>query len=84
MADELETTIAPSAIERAREIFEAFKQRDHADLVKARKALTDQRIGSPKRPTTLIMFPRRRCGTRYSIRSRLSTGAAICWRSGAG
>jgi hypothetical protein len=79
MADELETTIAPSAIERAREIFEAFKQRDHADLVKARKALTDQRIGSPKQPTTLIM-----CGTRYSIRSRLSTGAAICSRSGAG
>jgi hypothetical protein len=43
MADDLETTVAPSAIERA--IFEGFKDRDHASLVQARKALTDHIFG---------------------------------------
>ena len=41
MTDELDTTVAPSAIERAMAIFENFKQRDHGPLVQARKALTD-------------------------------------------
>ena len=45
MADDLETIVAPSAIERAMEIFSSFKERDHADLVQARKALTDQIFG---------------------------------------
>ena len=40
MTDVLESTVAPSAIERAMEIFEKFKDRDHAALVQARKALT--------------------------------------------
>ena len=39
--DEIETSVAPSAVERARAIFEKFKERDHAELVQARKALTD-------------------------------------------
>jgi hypothetical protein len=45
MADDLETTVAPSAIERAMSIFEGFKDRDHASLVQARKALTDHIFG---------------------------------------
>jgi hypothetical protein len=45
MADQLETTVAPSAIEKAMSIFEKFKERDHAALVRARKALTDHIFG---------------------------------------
>jgi hypothetical protein len=45
MADDLETTIAPAAIERAMSIFEGFKDRNHAALVQARKALTDHIFG---------------------------------------
>lgn len=45
MADYLETTVAPSAIERALSIFERFKDRDRAALVQARKALTDHIFG---------------------------------------
>ncbi|MBV9562679.1 MAG: hypothetical protein JOY90_19900 [Bradyrhizobium sp.] len=45
MADVLETTVAPSAIERAMTIFEKFKERDHSELVQARKALTDHIFG---------------------------------------
>lgn len=45
MADNLETTVAPSAIEKAMSIFEKFKERDHAALVQARKALTDHIFG---------------------------------------
>jgi hypothetical protein len=45
MTDVLETTVAPSAIERAVTIFEKFKERDHAELVQARKALTDHIFG---------------------------------------
>jgi hypothetical protein len=45
MVDHLETTVAPSAIERAMSIFERFRDRDHAALVQARKALTDHVFG---------------------------------------
>ena len=45
MTDVLESTVAPSAIERAMEIFEKFKDRDHAALVQARKALTEYVFG---------------------------------------
>jgi hypothetical protein len=45
MTDDLETTVAPSAIERAMSIFEGFRDRDHASLVQARKALTDHIFG---------------------------------------
>jgi hypothetical protein len=45
MADDLETTVAPSTIERAMSIFERFKDRDHAALVQAWKALTDHIFG---------------------------------------
>ena len=45
MIDVLESAIAPSAIERALEIFEKFKDRDRAELVQARKALTDHTFG---------------------------------------
>jgi hypothetical protein len=45
MADDLETTIAPAAIERAMSIFEGFKDRNHAALVQARKGLTDHIFG---------------------------------------
>jgi hypothetical protein len=40
-ADHVETTLAPLAIERAMAVFEKFKERDHAEIVQARKALTD-------------------------------------------
>ena len=45
MTDVIEIAVAPSAIERAMEIFENFKERDHAELVQARKALTDHIFG---------------------------------------
>ncbi len=45
MIDVLESAVAPSAIERAMEIFEKFKDRDRAELVQARKALTDHIFG---------------------------------------
>jgi hypothetical protein len=45
MADNLETTVAPSAVERAMSIFENFKERDHVELVQARKALTEHIFG---------------------------------------
>ncbi len=45
MADEIEMTVAPSAIERAMELFERFRQRDHAELVQARKAVTEHIFG---------------------------------------
>ena len=44
-ADALETTVAPSAIERAMSVFEKFKERDHTEIVQARKALTDYIFG---------------------------------------
>ena len=45
MIDFLERALAPSAIERAMEIFEKFKDRDRGELVQARKALTDHIFG---------------------------------------
>jgi hypothetical protein len=45
MDDNVEASIAPAAIERAMGIFEKFKDRDHTDLVQARKALTDHIFG---------------------------------------
>lgn len=45
MTDVLESAVAPSAIERAMEIFERFRERDHAELVQARKALTEHIFG---------------------------------------
>ena len=44
-ADHVETTVAPSAIERAMAVFEKFKERDQAEIVQARKALTDYVFG---------------------------------------
>ena len=45
MADEVETSVAPSAIERAVEVFERLRTRDHSELVQARKALTEHVFG---------------------------------------
>jgi hypothetical protein len=45
MTDAIETTVAPSAIEKAMELFEAFRVRDHTELVQARKALTEHVFG---------------------------------------
>jgi hypothetical protein len=45
MTDVLETTVAPAAIERALTIFEQFRERDHAKLVQARKAVTEHIFG---------------------------------------
>jgi hypothetical protein len=45
MADKVETTIAPSAIERAMQVFESLRTRDHAEPVQARKALTEHVFG---------------------------------------
>lgn len=45
MDDNVETLIAPAAIERALGIFEKLRDRDHAELVQARKALTDHIFG---------------------------------------
>jgi hypothetical protein len=40
MTDPLEDILAPVVVERALSIFESFKDRQHVDLVQARKALT--------------------------------------------
>ena len=45
MDDNVETSVAPTAIERALHIFEKFKNREHAEIVQARKALTDHIFG---------------------------------------
>jgi hypothetical protein len=45
MDDNVEASIAPAAIERALGIFEKFKDREHTELVQARKALTDHIFG---------------------------------------
>jgi len=44
-ADHVETTVALLAIERAMAVFGKFKERDHAEIVQARKALTDYIFG---------------------------------------
>jgi hypothetical protein len=41
----METKVAPSAIERAMSVFEKFRERDHTELVQARKALTEHIFG---------------------------------------
>ncbi len=45
MDDNVEASIAPAAIERALGIFEKLRDRDRAELVQARKALTDHIFG---------------------------------------
>jgi len=45
MADDVETTVAPSAVERAMAVYETFKERGHTELVQARKALTEHVFG---------------------------------------
>ncbi|WGD55576.1 hypothetical protein QA641_17835 [Bradyrhizobium sp. CB1650] len=45
MTDVLETAVAPSAIEWAMETFECFRERDHTELVQARKAVTEHIFG---------------------------------------
>ena len=45
MDDNVENAIAPAAIERAMDIIEKFNDRDHTELVQARKALTDHIFG---------------------------------------
>ena len=45
MTHPAEELIAPAAIELASSIFEAFKERDHAALVQARKALREHIYG---------------------------------------
>jgi len=45
MTDPIEAVLAPAVIERATSIFESFKDRDHVDIVQARKALTQHVFG---------------------------------------
>jgi hypothetical protein len=45
MADPLEDILAPAVIERAMSIFESFRDRDRADVVQARKAVTQHVFG---------------------------------------
>jgi hypothetical protein len=45
MTDLVEEKVAPSAIERAMEVFEQFRGRDRPELVQARKALTEHIFG---------------------------------------
>jgi hypothetical protein len=40
MTDPLEQILAPAVVERAMSIYESFRDRQHADIVQARKALT--------------------------------------------
>ena len=45
MIDALEDVIVPLAVERALQVFESLKDRDHASLVQARKAATEHIFG---------------------------------------
>jgi len=45
MVDPIEDILAPAVIERAMSVFESFKDRDHVDVVQARKALTQHVFG---------------------------------------
>jgi hypothetical protein len=40
MSDPIEDILAPTVIERALSVFQSFRDRDHCELVQARKALT--------------------------------------------
>jgi hypothetical protein len=45
MTDPHEQILAPTAIERAMEIYEKFKDRDHVELTAARKVLREHIFG---------------------------------------
>jgi hypothetical protein len=45
MTDQIETVLAPAVIERAMSVFESFRERNHCDIVQARKALTPHVFG---------------------------------------
>jgi hypothetical protein len=45
MVDPVEDVLAPAVIERAISIFESFGDRDHVDIVQARKAVTQRVFG---------------------------------------
>jgi hypothetical protein len=45
MTDLIEDVLAPTVIEHAMSIFESLKERDHAEIVQARKALTPHLFG---------------------------------------
>lgn len=45
MTDPIEDVLAPAVIERAMSLFESFRERDHCEVVQARKALTPHVFG---------------------------------------
>jgi hypothetical protein len=45
MTDLMEDVLAPTVIERAMSVFENLKERDHSEVVQARKALTPHLFG---------------------------------------
>ena len=45
LIDPIEEIVAPAAIERAMSVFEQFKDRDHCELIQARKALREYVFG---------------------------------------
>jgi hypothetical protein len=45
MTDPIEEILAPAVIERAMTVFESFQDRDHCQIVQARKALTPYVFG---------------------------------------
>ena len=45
MTDPMEEVVGRAAVERAAEVFEKLKDRDHHELVRARKAVTEQIFG---------------------------------------
>jgi hypothetical protein len=45
MTDLMEDVLAPTVIERAMSVFENLRDRDHSELVQARKALTPHLFG---------------------------------------
>jgi hypothetical protein len=45
MTDPMEDVLAPAVIERAMSLFESFRERDHCEVVQARKALTPHVFG---------------------------------------
>jgi hypothetical protein len=45
MTDLIEDVLAPTVIERAMGVFESLRERDHSEIVQARKALTPHLFG---------------------------------------
>jgi hypothetical protein len=45
MTDQIEDVLAPAVIERAMSVFESFRERNHCEVVQARKALTPHVFG---------------------------------------